>query len=174
MHPEALVLRTKIGVVAAPCATGVRKDQDALGIIHEGLRLAEVGGGGTVLDLEPSLARLHDAPLAPRDLGHRIAPEMPEDLVERALHRGEGTKMLDKIVPPPLRLTADNRIAVAIEGGARTEVPILVSVGLKELRREAVHQVVHDVLARRKIDLQVVPLRGRDLLEAALHHRLAG
>ena len=43
---------------------------------------------------------------------------MPKDLIERALHRGEGTKVLDKIVPPPLRFAADDRIAVAIEGGA--------------------------------------------------------
>ena len=42
MHPEALVLGPKIGVIAAPRAPGIREDQDALGIIHEGLRLAEI------------------------------------------------------------------------------------------------------------------------------------
>ncbi len=120
MHTEALVLCPEIGVVAAPGAAGIREDQDALGIIHEGLRLTEVGGGGAVFDLEPPFTRFHDAPLAPGDLSHRIPVEMPEDLVERALHRGEGPKMLDKIVPPPLRLAADDRVAIAIEGRART------------------------------------------------------
>ena len=174
MHPEALVLGPQIGVVAAPGAPGIGKNQDALGIIHEGLGFAEVGGGGAVLDLKPPFARLHDAPLASGDLGDRIPAEMPEDLVERALHRGEGPKMLDKIIPSPLRLTADNRIAVAIEGRAGAQIAILVGVGLEELRREAVHQVVHDVLPGRKIDLQVVPVRRRDILEAAFHDRLAG
>ncbi|ARU03147.1 hypothetical protein LOKVESSMR4R_03924 (plasmid) [Yoonia vestfoldensis] len=174
MHPKALVLGPEIGVVAAPGATRIGEDQDAFCIVHEGLGFAEVGGGGAVLDLEPPLTRLDDAPLAPRDLSHCIASEMPEDLVERALHRGEGPKMLDKIIPPPLRLAADDRVAIAIEGGARAQIAILVGVRLKKLRREAVHQVVHDVLPRREIDLQIVPVRGRDLFKAAFHHRFAG
>ena len=82
--------------------------------------------------------------------------------------------MLDKIVPPPLRLTADDRVAIDIEGGAGSQIAILVGVGFKQLRRKGVHQVVHDVLPRRKIDLQIVPVRGRDVLEAAFHHRLTG
>ena len=174
MHPEALVLGPQIGMIAAPGAPGIGEDQDALSVIHEGLRLAEVGGGGAVLDLEPPFARFHDAPLAPRDLGHRVPAEMPEDLVERTLHRGEGTQMLDELIPAPLSLAAGNRVAIRIESGARAQIAILVGVGLEELRRERMHQVVHDVLPRRKIDLQIIPVRGRDLLEAAFHHSLAG
>ena len=43
---------------------------------------------------------------------------MPKDLIERALHRGEGTKVLDKIVPPPLRFAANDGIAFSIESRA--------------------------------------------------------
>ena len=90
MYTEALVFGPLVGMVAAPRATRIGEDQDALGIIHEGLGFSKVGGGGAVLDLEPPFTRFHDAPFAPRDLSHRIPAEMPEDLVERALHRGEG------------------------------------------------------------------------------------
>ena len=82
--------------------------------------------------------------------------------------------MLDKLVAPPLRLAADDRVAIRIESGARTQITILVGVGFKELRREAAHQILHDRLPRREVDLKIVPLGGRDVLEAAFHHRLAG
>ena len=153
MHPQALVLGPEIGMIAAPGATGIGEDQDALGIIHEGLGFSEVGGSGTLLDPEPPLPRLHDAPFAPRDLGHSLPSEMPKDLVEGTLYWGEGTEMLDKLVPPPLRLAANDVIAIAIDGRARAQIPALVGVRLEEPRREGMHQVVHDVLARRKIDL---------------------
>ena len=98
-------------MVAAPRATGIGEDQDALRIIHEGLGFAEVRGGGTVLDLELPLARFHDAPLASGDLRDHIPAEMPKDLIERALHRGQRPKMLDKIAQGKLkRFFKDNTL----------------------------------------------------------------
>ena len=52
MDAQAPVLRREFGVIAAPGAAGVGKDQDALGVIHEGLGLGEIGRTGAVLDDE--------------------------------------------------------------------------------------------------------------------------
>ena len=46
----AAVPGREFGVIAAPRAAGVREHQDALLVVHEGLRLGEVGRAGAVLD----------------------------------------------------------------------------------------------------------------------------
>ena len=52
MHPQAAVLGRQFRVIGAPGATGVREDEDALGVVHEGLRLGEIGRTRAVLDSE--------------------------------------------------------------------------------------------------------------------------
>ena len=52
MDAETAVLRAEIGVVGPAGAAGVREDEDALLVVHEGLRFGEIGGTGAVLDRE--------------------------------------------------------------------------------------------------------------------------
>ena len=40
-------------MIAAPGAAGIGEDQDALLVVHEGLRLGEIGRAGAGLDGEP-------------------------------------------------------------------------------------------------------------------------
>src|SRR3546814_8191251 len=67
----ALVLGAKIGVIAPPGAAGFGKDEDAFHVIHEGVRLGEIGRGGAIFDGEAnrsvSVAPGYDAP---RPAGH--------------------------------------------------------------------------------------------------------
>jgi hypothetical protein len=55
MDALSLVLRRKIGVVAAAGAARIREDEDALLVVHEALRFGEVGGTGAVFDGEPGV-----------------------------------------------------------------------------------------------------------------------
>jgi hypothetical protein len=48
-------------VIGAARATGIAKDENALVVIHEGLRLGEIGRPRTVLDAQP-VALAHDPP----------------------------------------------------------------------------------------------------------------
>ena len=57
--PVTLVPGREISVIAATCAAGVAEHENALLVVHEGLRLGEVGGAGAVLDAEP-VALAHD------------------------------------------------------------------------------------------------------------------
>ena len=50
---QAAVLRREIGVVAASGAAGIGEHEDALLVVHEGLRLGEIGRAGAGLDREP-------------------------------------------------------------------------------------------------------------------------
>ena len=50
MHAQPAVPGCEIGVVATAGAASVAEDQDALLVVHEGLRLGEVGRGGAALD----------------------------------------------------------------------------------------------------------------------------
>ena len=43
MDPQALVPGAEVGVITAPRATGIREDQDALLVVHEGGGFREVG-----------------------------------------------------------------------------------------------------------------------------------
>lgn len=78
MHPQALVLCSEIGVIGATGATGIRKDQDALFVIHEGLGFTEVGGGGSVLDFEFFLGSAHDPAFTPGDFDGNIGAKVPK------------------------------------------------------------------------------------------------
>src|ERR1700730_18448353 len=64
-------------------------------------------------------------------------------------------------------------MAVAIDR-PRGEIALAIREGLEELGREAVRQVVEYVLARRDVDLDVAPILGRDVSQAAFHQGLAG
>src|SRR4051794_8070768 len=53
MNALALIAGTEIGVIAAPGAAGIREDQDALVVIHEGRCLGEIRRSWPGLDAEP-------------------------------------------------------------------------------------------------------------------------
>ena len=89
----------EIGVVAAAGAAGIGEDEDALLVVHEGLRLGEVGRAGAVLDGKTAcLALAHDAARAAGDLGDHVGAEALDDLVERALHGRQRGELFDQRV----------------------------------------------------------------------------
>ena len=53
MDALALIAGAEIGVIAAPGAAGIREDEDALVVIHEGRGLGEIRRSGPGLDAEP-------------------------------------------------------------------------------------------------------------------------
>src|SRR3546814_1521718 len=88
VNAQAPVPGTEVGVVAAPGAAGIGEDEDAFLVVHEGLRLAEIGRGGAALDGEAVAARVglaHDALRPAGDLGHLLGPDVPYALVECCL-----------------------------------------------------------------------------------------
>jgi hypothetical protein len=80
---QPAVPRGQFGVVTAPGAASLRKDQDALQVIHEGGGLGEVGGGRAVLDDE-AVTLAHHAARASGHFGDEVCAEALDDLVERA------------------------------------------------------------------------------------------
>ena len=86
---------------------------------------------------------------------------------------GKRGELLDQPVAALDGLAALHRLAVAVDR-PRGQVAVAVGEGLEELRREAVRQIVEDILARRDVDLNVAPFLGRDLGKPPLHQRLAG
>ena len=144
VHPQPLVLRRKVGMVAAPGAAGVREHQNALHVVHESLRLGQIGRSGAGFDrkaVDPVGAALaHDAARPAGDLRHHVGAESLHDLVERALHGGERGQMLDHAVAPFHRLAALHRLAVA-QDRPRRQIAVLVGERLEQLGREAVCKV---------------------------------
>ena len=108
------------------------------------------------------------------DLCDGLVPEAMHDLVERRLHRRQGRELLDEGVAPRGGLLADDGVAVVVEHRPRHDVALVVGEGLLELYREGVGQELDDGLARREVDGEVIPFRGRDLGDAPFHQRLAG
>ena len=107
--------RRQLGVVAAPRAARFREDEDALGVIHEGRGLGEVGRAGAVLDHQP-VALADDAARAAGHLGDHVGAEALDDLVERAGNGRERGELLDQAVAAGDGLAALDRLAVAIDG----------------------------------------------------------
>ena len=116
---------------------------------------------------------LHDPARAAGDFGDLVVAEALHQLVERAGHRRQGGELLDQPVAALDGLAAFDRLAVAHDG-PREEISFPVGEGLVELDRKGMREIVEDVFARREIDLDVVPVFGRNLGKAALHQRFAG
>ena len=145
MHAQAAVLGRQFRMVGAPGAAGVREHENALGVVHERLRLGEIGRTGAVLDseaIDAVRAGLADDPArAARHLGHQVGAEALNDLVERAMDRRQRRQLLDQAVAAGDRLAALHGLAVAIDR-ARGEIALAVGEGLVELGREAVRQII--------------------------------
>ena len=164
-------------MVAPSRSPGHREHQDALGAVHERGGLGEVGRGGPAAEREafaPGVGHLQHPARAPGDLGDGLVPEVLHDLVERGRHGRERGELLDESVAPRGGLLADDGVAVVVEHRARHDVALVVGERLLELHREGVGEELDDGLARRQVDIDVVPLRCRDLGDAPLHQRLAG
>ena len=100
--------------------------------------------------------------------------ETLHDLVQRRLHRGECRQLLDERVAAGDGLLAEHRIAVVVEHWPAHDIAVVVAERLLQLDREGMGEELDDGLARRQVDGEVVPLRGRDLGDAPFHQRLAG
>ena len=169
---QASIPRRQLGVVAASRAARFRENEDALGVIHEGGRLREVGRAGTVLDHQP-IALADDAARASGHLGHHVGAKALDDLVEGAGDRRERGKLLDQAIAAGEGLAALDGLAVAIDrpGG---EIALAIGEGLVELHREGMGKIIENVLPRRDVDLDVIPVLRRDLRQPAFHQRFAG
>jgi hypothetical protein len=164
-------------VIGPSRATGIRKYEDALGVVHEGLRLGEIGRTRAVFDgeaIDAVRSGLADDPArAARHLGHQLRAEALDDLVERAMDRRQRRELFDQAITAGNGLAALHGLTIAIDG-PRGEIALAVGERLIELGREAVRQIIQHVLARSDVDLNVAPFLGRNLGKAALHQRLAG
>ena len=172
MDAQALILRAKVRVIAAPRASGIREDEDALLVIHEGGRLGKIGRSCTVLDCK-AFALAHDAARAAGDLGDEIGAEALDDLVERAGNGLQRCKPLDQFVATGDGLTALDGLAVSVDR-PRRQIALAVGERLVKLHREGMGEVVENIFARRDVDTHVVPFLGRDLGQAPFHQSFAG
>ena len=163
-------------MIAAPGAARVGKDKNAFLVVHETLRLGQIGGGRAVLGSKLEAAAvllLHDAAAAPGNFGHAIRPEMVQDLVERGLHRRKRRKLLDQPVADLDRFARLHGLAVH-HGGTGMQLAVLVRVAFVKLRRKGVAQISEYVLFRRYIKIEIAPLFGRNFRKPPFHQRLAG
>ena len=120
MDALSLVLRAAIGVVAAAGAARIGEDEDALVVIHEGLRLGEIGHGRAVFDLKDGLAvrivLAHKTAAAARHFGHLIRSKMLNDLIERARHSRKACQLLDQRIAARNRFLGMDGLAVHDDG----------------------------------------------------------
>ena len=100
--------------------------------------------------------------------------EAVDDLIQRGLHRRQGSELLDQRVALRHRFLAQHGVAVGVEDRPRHDIAVVVGEGLLQLHGEGVRQEIQHVLSRRQVDGEVVPFGGGDLGDAALHQRLAG
>ena len=100
--------------------------------------------------------------------------EVVQQDVDGGGHGRQRAEAGDEGVAGGERLLGDHRPAVVVEHRDGDHAALVVDRLLVELHRERAHQVLHDVLAGREVDGQVVVLGGRDLGEAAVEERLAG
>lgn len=164
-------------MVGTPRPARVGEDEDTLFVILKGLRFGKIGGTGAVFHrktVDPVVsAPAHDAARAAGHLRDLVGSETLDDLVERARDGQQRGEVLDQTVAALDRVATLHRLAVA-KDGPRADIAVFVAVFFEQLRRERVGEIVEHILPRRDVDLNVVPVRGRNLCKAPFHQRLAG
>ena len=152
---------------------GTVQNQDLFVAVLEGVGLGDVGQRGAVFDVK-ALAGSDDAAAAAGDLGDHSGAEAVQDLVEGGTNSGERAEVSDHAVAQTNGLGALHGVAIGVEHRARGGGTVVGGVVLELLRRERGREIIEHVFARRHVDLQIVPVRRRDLVEAALHQRFRG
>ena len=102
-------------------------------------------------------------------------PEVVDDLIQRALHGRQHEHLGDERLANCHCLVIEHRLAVLVAEGLRILATLVVHHGLVLLHGEGVVQIVHDVLARGQVYVQVGALelfRGQ-LRQPPLADRLA-
>lgn len=93
-----------------------------------------------------------------------------DELIEGALDGGQGGQVLDHGIAQRLGLARLHGLAVD-DDGSREQVAFIVRVALIELGRQAMREVVEDVLARRDVDGKIASFAGGDVGKTAHHQR---
>ena len=165
MDALSLIFASTVGMIAASRAAGVREHKDALVVIHEGLRLGEIGHGGAVFDLEDGLAMrirfAHKAAAASGHFGDLIRSKMLHDLIEGARHSREACQLLDQRIAAGNGFLGMNGLAVN-DNRPGTKIAFLIRVALIKLRRKTMTQVIKYILFRSDINGKITPFLGRD------------
>ena len=154
VDPELVVGAGQIGVIAAPGAAGHGEDQDALGAVHEGGGLGEIGGCGPATQRQALALRVRNTEHTPepaRHLGDRLVTETLHDLVQCCRHRRQGGELLDQ------RVTADVKSISADYGdgessGKFSRRCLFDKIGLR-LCQGGAQAVLQRALARRSESL---------------------
>ena len=139
-------------------------EQRLVAASHGGLRIALSARDGAKA-VKPSRDGGDEPPLA-LHIGGDGAEQRRRGLVRPVGAR----EALDGLVGPPARL---KQVIDAALGAGAGEIGVVAAPGPAR-HAEGVGQELDDGLARREVDGEVVPFRGRDLDDAPFHQRLAG
>jgi len=167
MNPQPAILGRQFRVIGAPGSPGFGEDQDPLLVIHEGLRLAEIGRAGTVFDAQP-VAFADDAPDRPVTSATILGC--------RTFGRSGRARRVPAAEPPRFDqpvTTGQRRPGRGTGCPSRTTRPgveIALAIGERfvELDREGMGEIVQHIFARRDVDLDVIPVLGRDVRQPPL------
>ena len=169
MKAPLLILGAKVGVIGAARPARIREDQDFLLAVHEGLGLATVRRGGAGFHAQSRAVGVilaNDAPRPAGNFGDLVGSVMLDQLVKRRLDGRESAKAFHQGVTLSHGLLTDEGLTILIDG-ARTDVAVFIRVFLEQRGREGMDQIVHHILPRGHVHLNVVPFSDRDVFQSA-------
>jgi len=158
MPAPFLVLGCLRRVIGAARAARVRKDQDILLTVHEGLGLGGIATGAALFDEEMAILGLEGPDRSPRDLGDGLVAKGPEDLIQRRGDRGQRHQLHHGRITQGERLARDDQRASLIA----ERLGHHIAVDLHELLRmdrEGLFEVAQNIVARRQGPLDEIIFR---------------
>ena len=169
-----LVLAVEIGMIGTPGPASIRKDEDALRALHEALRFGDIGTAASPFEPLLPIPADNEPAAAPGYFGDRPGPKMLDDRVERCGDWRKRAKLFDQRIARGNGTRAKNRITVVIAHRFGAQIAVLVGKDLHQAHREALGEIVDDVFARTKVDIECLAFLVAEIGEAAVEHGLSG
>jgi hypothetical protein len=172
MDPALLVPTAEVGMVGSPRAAGIRKDQDALGPLHEALRFGDISTGASPFEALLTIASHHQPAGPTRDFGHGVGSEVFDDRVERGSDGRQRAELLDQRIARGNGALAENGIALFVAHRLGAKIAVLVGEHLHQSHRKALGEVVDDVLSGTEIEFERFAFLVGEVGEAPVEHSL--
>ena len=164
----------QIGMIAAPCSPSIGKHEDALVAVHECLRFKDIRARRTRLQLLITVQPHHRPPRTSGDLRHRINTKALDYRIKRCCHRGKSAQSFDHRVTGSNGGTTQDGIAIGIAHWLGTRIAIFIDKNLHQPDREALHQIIDDILAGGEIDFEMFTLYRAQIGKPSVEHGFSG
>ena len=137
MHTPLPVFAIEVGVVGTARPAGVGEDQDALGAIHEGLSLGNIGRPAAAFEPLLSVPPQDQSSRPARHFGDAAGSKVFDNRIKRRCDRRQGAELFDQRIARGDGAWTHDRITIVVAHRFGTQIAVFVGEDLHQTSGEA-------------------------------------